>query len=81
MIDHTAYRFRVDNRFLFVSRKNITGDRLADVKSRRLYVATNYDQKKVTFNEVQLPSLQDQQVWETSLTGYGAFVMSCVCFS
>lgn len=62
MIDHSAYRFRVDDRYLFVSRKNSTGNKVEDAKSRRLYVTNDYGSEKVTFSEVQLPSLQDEQV-------------------
>lgn len=64
VIDHTTYRFRVDNRYLFISRKNTTDNKKADQHSRRLYVSNNYDTESSTvgFTEVQLPSLQDQQV-------------------
>ena len=62
MVDHSAYRFRVDNRYLFVSRKNLTGNVQQDNKSRRLYVTNNYGSEQVRFSEVQLPSLQDEQV-------------------
>lgn len=63
MLDNSAYRFRVDNRYLFVSRKNSTGRKEEDAKSRRLYVTNDYGGKEVRFSEVQLPSLQDEQVW------------------
>ena len=62
VIDNSAYRFRVDNHFLFVSRKNATGNKAADERSRRLYVTDNYISEKVRFVEVQLPSLLDEQV-------------------
>ena len=62
VLDNSAYRFRVDNRYLFVSRKNATGHKEEDARSRRLYVTSDYGEKKVTFSEVQLPSLQDEQV-------------------
>ncbi len=64
VIDQSTYRFRVDNRYLFISRKNNTNNKLADKHSRRLYVSNNYDSLsgKVGFTEVQLPSLKDQQV-------------------
>ncbi len=63
VIDNTAYRFRVDSHFLFVSRKNFTG-RKEDEISRRLYVTDVSETMK--FREVQLPSLQDQQVRASS---------------
>lgn len=62
VLDNSAYRFRVDNRYLFVSRKNATGRKEQDDKSRRLYVTNDYGGQKVQFVEVQLPSLQDEQV-------------------
>lgn len=62
VIDSRAYRFRVDSKYLFVSRKNVTGNKDADETSRRLYVSQTYASKNVNFNEVQLPSLSDQQV-------------------
>lgn len=62
VVDHSAYRFRVDSRYLFVSRKNSTGNRKQDEKSRRLYVTDDYGSEKVKFKEVRLPSLQDEQV-------------------
>ena len=62
VIDNSAYRFRVDDHYLFVSRKNATGNKVADSKSRRLYVSSDYNSSKVHFMEVQLPSLQDEQV-------------------
>ena len=62
VVDNSAYRFRVDDHYLFVSRKNFTGNKEADVKSRRLYVTNNYASDTVKFNEVQLPSLRDEQV-------------------
>ena len=66
VIDRTTYRFRVDNRYLFVSRKNTTDNQKVDQHSRRLYVSNNYDSENgaVGFIEVQLPSLKDQQVLE-----------------
>jgi len=64
VIDHSTYRFRVDNRYLFISRKNTTENKKLDQQSRRLYVSNNYDSLsgKIGFTEVQLPSLKDQQV-------------------
>lgn len=62
VLDNSAYRFRVDNHYLFVSRKNATGNKEADSKSRRLYVTNNYGGSEVKFNEVQLPSLLDEEV-------------------
>lgn len=62
VIDSRAYRFRVDSKYLFVSRKNVTGNKASDERSRRLYVSQSYASKKVQFSEVQLPSLSDQQV-------------------
>ncbi len=62
VIDSRAYRFRVDSKYLFVSRKNVTGNKVLDEKSRRLYVSQSYTAKDVRFTEVQLPSLNDQQV-------------------
>ena len=62
VIDSRAYRFRVDSQYLFVSRKNVTGNKALDDKSRRLYVSQSYTGKEVRFTEVQLPSLNDQQV-------------------
>ena len=62
VLDNSAYRFRVDNHYLFVSRKNATGNKEADSKSRRLYVTNNYGGSEIKFNEVQLPSLQDEEV-------------------
>ena len=64
VIDSKAFRFRVDSRYLFVSRKNVTGDKQSDDKSRRLYVSQSYASENVVFIEVQLPSLSDQQVSE-----------------
>lgn len=64
VIDNHAYRFRVDSKYLFVSRKNVTGNKALDDRSRRLYVSQNYKAKNVQFTEVQLPSLNDQQVSE-----------------
>ena len=61
VIDSRAYRFKVDSKYLFVSRKNVTGEK-SDVISRRLYVSRNYASEDVVFSEVQLPSLSDQQV-------------------
>lgn len=52
----------MDNRYLFVSRKNSTGNKDADLKSRRLYVTNNYTSDNIKFSEVQLPSLEDEQV-------------------
>lgn len=68
VIDSKAYRFRVDSKYLFVSRKNVTGDKASDEKSRRLYVSQTYALKNVEFEEVQLPSLSDQQVWFKAYT-------------
>lgn len=62
VIDSRAYRFRVDSKYLFVSRKNVTGNKAADEASRRLYVSQTYASKNVHFSEVQLPSLSDEQV-------------------
>ncbi len=62
VLDNSAYRFRVDDHYLFVSRKNMTKNKQSDMKSRRLYVSSNYFSSKVHFVEVQLPSLKDQQV-------------------
>ena len=62
VLDSRAYRFRVDSKYLFVSRKNITGNKASDEVSRRLYVSQTYASSNVQFNEVQLPSLSDQQV-------------------
>ena len=66
VIDSRAYRFRVDSKYLFVSRKNATGNKASDDKSRRLYVSQSYTEKDVQFTEVQLPSLNDQQVSQTT---------------
>ena len=63
VIDSRAYRFKVDSKYLFVSRKNVTGEK-TDAVSRRLYVSQSYASKDVVFSEVQLPSLSDQQVRE-----------------
>ncbi len=65
VIDRSTYRFRVDNRYLFISRKNTTNNKQADSQSRRLYVSSNYytHSEKVGFTEVQLPSLKNQQVF------------------
>lgn len=52
----------MDNRYLFVSRKNATGRKEEDSRSRRLYVTNDYSGAEVKFSEVQLPSLQDEQV-------------------
>ena len=62
VIDSRAYRFRVDSKYLFVSRKNVTGNKAMDDKTRRLYVSQSYTAKDVLFTEVQLPSVNDQQV-------------------
>lgn len=62
VVDNSAYRFRVDNHYLFVSRKNATGRNEEDKKSRRLYVTSDYGGQEVQFSEVQLPSLEDEQV-------------------
>ena len=62
VIDNSAYRFRVDDHYLFVSRKNSTGNKLSDNKSRRLYVSHDFSSSSVHFVEVQLPSIKDQQV-------------------
>ena len=69
VLDNSAYRFRVDNRYLFVSRKNDTGHKEADSKSRRLYVASDYGSQEVKFSEVQLPSLKDEQVHNMGVCG------------
>ena len=66
VIDSRAYRFRVDSKYLFVSRKNVTGNKASDDKSRRLYVSQSYTAKDVQFTEVQLPSLNDQQVTKSN---------------
>ena len=67
-MDNSAYRFRVDNHYLFVSRKNATGRKEEDEKSRRLYVTSDYGGQEVQFNEVQLPSLEDEQVNKLNIT-------------
>ena len=67
VIDSRAYRFRVDSKYLYVSRKNATGNKVSDGVSRRLYVSQSYTTKDVHFTEVQLPSINDQQVSQTQV--------------
>ncbi|XP_064400259.1 sortilin-like [Halichondria panicea] len=77
VIDRSTYRFRVDNRYLFISRKNTTNNKQADSQSRRLYVSSNYytHSEKVGFTEVQLPSLKNQQFYAVMATHEtGAFI-------
>lgn len=76
-IDLTAFKFNIDERFLYVSRQNYTGNML-DSLTRRLYVSSNYDASdasKVYFTEVQLPSLKPQELFVVMATHEaGAFI-------
>ncbi|XP_003384999.1 PREDICTED: sortilin-like [Amphimedon queenslandica] len=58
-IDQAAYRYSVDNNYLYVSRQNYTGS-ASDSRTRRFYVSTDFDRDRVTFREVQLPAAE----WE-----------------
>lgn len=64
VLDSRAYRFAVDGRYLFVSRQNFSGNAISDDSSRLLYVCDDYgaSEDKITFSEVQLPSVTPEQV-------------------
>ena len=58
-LDEAAYRFRLDGKFLFVSRKQQAS---SDAAQRKLFVSVNYESPAVSFSEAQLPSLMDTEV-------------------
>lgn len=71
-LDEAAYRFRLDGKFLFVSRKQQAS---SDAAQRKLFVSVNYESPAVSFSEAQLPSLMDTETYVVMGTHEsGAFI-------